>query len=198
MMSMHVSMVPLVLKKKGDKFSCDCMTTHSTNAHAGHMCEHAATSFCEYGVAVSKHSFCVNAGTCIKSIIDGEAHMGCNCPEGFSGEHCEYSDTLADDYKVLTAPSPTGIGGIFTGKVKIVSISVGIAVSALILFYIMFLGIKIAGGSMRKKKEMSTDVTKDHSLSLEADGGTMPAVEDDEKQVEMKVAAVSDTDGEFI
>lgn len=187
------------VKKKDEQYSCDCMTTHNTNAYAGHMCEHAATSFCEYGVAVSKHSFCVNGGTCVKSIIDGDPHMGCNCPDGFSGEHCEYSDAMAAKYSVLTATStPDGIVGFLTANVKVISLSAGIAIGALMLIYIMFIGVKIAGGRISKKEEVAATVTKDHSLTLEADGGTMPVVEDDQKQVEMKAATVPDTNGEFI
>jgi len=190
--------------KKGGQYSCDCATSHSSNAYAGHMCEHAATSFCEHGVAVSKHSFCVNKGTCIKYIIEGESHMGCKCPEGFSGEHCQYTDAVARDYKVLSVPTftptPTGKGGIFSGKGEVISVSLGISLGAVILFYIMFIGVKIVSQKVNKKKELST-ATKDHSLTLEADGGTMPAARNYEKQIEMKIAVppkTLETDGEFL
>mmetsp|Transcript_44813 Transcript_44813/g.54219 ORF Transcript_44813/g.54219 Transcript_44813/m.54219 type:complete len:177 (-) Transcript_44813:12-542(-) len=57
-------------------YTCDCRAGEGsgsqTSSYAGHMCEHAATSFCEYGVAVSKHAFCVNGGTCKDTVVGDE------------------------------------------------------------------------------------------------------------------------------
>merc|ERR1711935_473746 len=39
-------------------------------------------------------AFCVNNGICKGKVKDGEDHPGCTCPEGYSGNHCEY---LGDD-----------------------------------------------------------------------------------------------------
>jgi len=74
------------------QYRCDCSVTDDANVvYAGLYCEHAATSYCEYGTSVSKKAFCTNDGTCVTTIAIGQAHQGCHCLQGYSGQHCEYS-----------------------------------------------------------------------------------------------------------
>jgi len=75
---------------------CDCTNAfgEAHNApHRGHLCEHVATEYCEYGVTMSNLSFCANGGTCKAKVYGGQSeakHMGCNCDEDYEGPHCEY------------------------------------------------------------------------------------------------------------
>lgn len=38
----------------------------------------------------SKHSFCTNGGQCVEIVGDNEAHVPCDCPDGYVGDKCEY------------------------------------------------------------------------------------------------------------
>lgn len=99
-----------VLNDNGVSYDCDCDTSrlsHSDRivAHAGLYCEHAATSYCEYGVLTSKTSFCTNNGECLGQVKSGqERHKGCACPDGSFGPHCEY-----DRPQVLPSDSPSAL-----------------------------------------------------------------------------------------
>jgi len=86
------------------KHTCDCSTTTTVDddgtklPFAGKFCEYRPTDVClEDGVAdfgLTDH-FCTNDGNC-KEIVksSGEAHKGCDCPDGFMGDHCEIVQLL--------------------------------------------------------------------------------------------------------
>lgn len=42
------------------------------------------------GVGKANFAFCVNNGLCKAKVGDNQPHPGCNCEEGFSGDHCEF------------------------------------------------------------------------------------------------------------
>jgi hypothetical protein len=75
-------------------WSCDCSTANSSKAanFAGNACEHPINDICSIDTTsldATPMSFCVNGGQCKKSVTAQEDHPGCNCPQGFSGPHCE-------------------------------------------------------------------------------------------------------------
>lgn len=64
-------------------------------------------------------SFCVNGGTC-KEVKGNGRHVGCDCREGWTGEHCEENSlqdqpqTNYDTHKELSSSSPTTTNTTFT------------------------------------------------------------------------------------
>lgn len=70
-------------------YHCDCTAISSVvSAYAGEECEHASTQICSFGFV--GHSFCTNGGKCLQFIANDEKHVGCDCPEDFSGSHCQF------------------------------------------------------------------------------------------------------------
>lgn len=74
-------------------YRCECDVTESVMdaPYAGKYCEHIATSFCDGDDGFSHgSSFCTNGGRCKK--VDPNSvskHHGCECPDGWKGDHCE-------------------------------------------------------------------------------------------------------------
>mmetsp|Transcript_48200 Transcript_48200/g.145604 ORF Transcript_48200/g.145604 Transcript_48200/m.145604 type:complete len:634 (-) Transcript_48200:244-2145(-) len=72
------------------KYACNCGVR---NPFAGQHCEHPATVFCaksEEGEKNSYHSFCTHGGKCKEHITPTESHPGCECPDDWEGDHCQY------------------------------------------------------------------------------------------------------------
>lgn len=71
-------------------FYCDCDEALFDQAVAGLYCEHGATTYCTFNQEISRISFCTNEGTCKVSVSPEEAHLGCDCPSNYEGEHCQF------------------------------------------------------------------------------------------------------------
>eukprot|EP00540_Astrosyne_radiata_P008060 CAMPEP_0116836906 /NCGR_PEP_ID=MMETSP0418-20121206/8361_1 /TAXON_ID=1158023 /ORGANISM="Astrosyne radiata, Strain 13vi08-1A" /LENGTH=237 /DNA_ID=CAMNT_0004466737 /DNA_START=70 /DNA_END=786 /DNA_ORIENTATION=+ len=71
-------------------FYCDCDESMFDQAYAGLYCEHEATTYCTFNQEVSKISFCTNGGTCKADVTVESAHLGCDCPPNYDGEHCQF------------------------------------------------------------------------------------------------------------
>jgi hypothetical protein len=93
-------------------FHCECDMEHTdvtATPFAQKVCEKSSTVFCkvnaiktdvkEKGKKDKMHSvsetagssFCYNNGSCKEATDKHVHHPGCNCLEGFSGQHCEIS-----------------------------------------------------------------------------------------------------------
>lgn len=94
-----------VASRKGT-FECDCSAAYAISSYAGHECEYSATEVCEAGTPVSDDAFCVNGGRCRKTVLKGEDHPGCHCPEEFEGSKCQY----------LKGTAPKGEGTAFAAS----------------------------------------------------------------------------------
>jgi hypothetical protein len=75
---------------KEGSYSCDCEESILDDAVAGLSCEHVATAYCTFNQEVSSVSFCTNHGTCVAEVSPESAHLGCNCPENYDGDHCQF------------------------------------------------------------------------------------------------------------
>ena len=71
-------------------FYCDCDAAFYNQAYAGLYCEHSATSYCTFNEEVSEVSFCTNGGECKVQVSAESAHLGCDCPPAFEGDHCQF------------------------------------------------------------------------------------------------------------
>jgi hypothetical protein len=75
---------------------CDCASAFSADErYAGKFCQYSSTDLCTKNPDTTSgrstnNAFCVNNGICKARIEDGESHPGCNCPDGYEGEHCEF------------------------------------------------------------------------------------------------------------
>jgi len=86
-------------------YRCECDVEDSVMdaPYAGKYCEHIATIFCEGGDGFNHgSSFCTNGGKCKNREPDSDKkHHGCDCPDGWEGDHCELaikkSASLAGD-----------------------------------------------------------------------------------------------------
>lgn len=83
-------------------YTCDCDSAFDAlDKYAGKFCQYQSTDICTYngqpGMGRANFAFCVNNGLCRGRVYDGEDPPGCDCPEGFTGDHCEY---LVDDQDI--------------------------------------------------------------------------------------------------
>jgi len=67
-------------------YTCDCSIPRSITRFAGRECEYAFTEYCDE----DKELFCTNGGTCGSYVIEGHHYVGCHCPSGHMGAHCQY------------------------------------------------------------------------------------------------------------
>ena len=65
---------------------------------------------------------------------------------------------------------------------KAVAMSLGIDFASTIVFVLLFMGIKFLNRQRVKRKELKVTAKKENELTLEADGGVMPQV--DERRLE--------------
>lgn len=79
-----------VASKIPGSYDCNCSAAFAVSSYAGHECQFSATEICEAGTPVSDDAFCVNGGKCRKTVLKGEDHPGCDCPEEFEGSKCQY------------------------------------------------------------------------------------------------------------
>jgi len=154
-------------------YTCDCsVATNTTTTFSGHFCEHAATSFCEYGVAVSKHAFCANGGECLEEVSQGEAHVGCKCKSDWEGDHCQF--TKGQLSKFVSSASATDS----TTDTNKAPHPGAIALFALVLVLIAAVAVAIILNirrSISQKRAAANDIADADELQLEVDGSsTLP------------------------
>jgi len=71
-------------------YYCDCDAAFINTAYQGLYCEHEATEYCSYKGTVSRTSFCTNGGKCLAKVGENDAHLGCECPNNYEGDHCQF------------------------------------------------------------------------------------------------------------
>ncbi len=85
-------------------YLCDCSKADETIGHgdqpsvfAGDSCEHPANDICMQGEVFPTRPlyFCVNHGVCRAYVSEGTDDPGCDCPNGWSGPHCEIRNQQA-------------------------------------------------------------------------------------------------------
>mmetsp|Transcript_19296 Transcript_19296/g.33068 ORF Transcript_19296/g.33068 Transcript_19296/m.33068 type:complete len:256 (-) Transcript_19296:5-772(-) len=112
-------------------YRCNCDKAFGVSSYAGIQCEFSATSICEHGRTKSNYAFCTNGGQCTKTILPGQHHPGCTCPEDFEGEHCQYLKGTAPPQDLApTTPNNNnnnnndGLSGVATFFIAIITIGV--------------------------------------------------------------------------
>mmetsp|Transcript_11934 Transcript_11934/g.25834 ORF Transcript_11934/g.25834 Transcript_11934/m.25834 type:complete len:354 (-) Transcript_11934:191-1252(-) len=130
--------------KTPGKYTCDCSKAFSISSYAGHECQYSATEVCEAGTPVSDDAFCVNGGTCRKTVLKGEVHPGCDCPEEFEGSKCQFLKGTAPEDEGTAFVRANTRGGSSSGDEKmnpgvvaiIVLVSLGFVMGIAGLIYV--------------------------------------------------------------
>lgn len=170
-------------QSNGSSVSCDCNKLNESSGStdtkfAGAMCQHESTSFCA-GSLVGNHSpnhqFCTNHGTCVKMVMGGELHPGCECKSGWLGDHCEIrQDPFA---KVASAKSEEGGGSGAAGKVLFSLLIIAIIAVASGIAFVIIKGRKrssFESSAVAFQGEMSVEKTVVGDGDLDPDGsGTL-------------------------
>mmetsp|Transcript_2551 Transcript_2551/g.4369 ORF Transcript_2551/g.4369 Transcript_2551/m.4369 type:complete len:229 (-) Transcript_2551:146-832(-) len=153
-------------------YYCDCDEAFLDHAYAGLYCEHKATTYCTLNKEISSISFCTNEGTCKAETSNEQAHLGCDCPAEYEGDHCQFvSGSKPDGWPFDGSSGPSnafgypdsGGGGGMSGAVTALVVLVVLGVVGGFAFYLY-----------RKKKGSWTSTTKDlgssPELALDPDG----------------------------
>lgn len=165
-----------------EEFYCDCSIASSsyraTTVFAGRSCEFMASMYCVYGTSRSMTAFCVNDGIC-KEIMTLEEEknkvfQGCECPDHFTGLHCEHnlygydgvsshsraSSATASDVYYSSQPASQKNARFITVYITLVALAVIIVITAIARNLI----------ELKRNREMRIETAADRDLHIEADG----------------------------
>ena len=137
-------------------FHCECDAVQSDLSlpNAQKFCEHVSTVFCNTEKNDPHQSrgssFCSNGGKCKDTEEKGHHHAGCECPSGFSGQHCEISDipprskgsSALDTLKAASTNNPK----------RRVLLSIVVFISLMVLFATIGFTAAVYYGQQRQKK----------------------------------------------
>lgn len=92
---------------KEGSYVCDCSEAMLDGAtiFSGLYCQHEATVFCTLTGKVSTTSFCTNNGICRGNVDEKDEHLGCDCPKGYTGKHCQFVEGSEVTEEFGTAPT---------------------------------------------------------------------------------------------
>lgn len=150
-------------------YYCDCDEAGDDGeAFGGVYCEHKATVIC-----TSKHhkrpkSFCTNGGTCKKKGHHENKHFGCICPDGFKGDHCQFSTSVPDDWPTLKSSASAAAvqtDGLGTGPIVVITLAAVAMVMAIVYFV-----------ARRSERESSTEPIESPELGMNGstEGASLP------------------------
>jgi len=73
-------------------WQCECDPENSimTSSYAGKYCEHISTVFCGRKGVGGDPNFCTNGGKCKEKETPDQEFIGCICPDGWEGAHCQF------------------------------------------------------------------------------------------------------------
>jgi len=133
---------------------CDSLTSDLTTVFNQRLCGQIATSFCKLdvtnetqGVGEQGGSFCSSAGKCKGRPTKGMHHAGCDCPNSWTGSHCEVPLDANGDAIVATMQETTPVRGSARGLGgAIVGALCGIALVGMITTVIGFVYHGFTGG----------------------------------------------------
>mmetsp|Transcript_31450 Transcript_31450/g.44640 ORF Transcript_31450/g.44640 Transcript_31450/m.44640 type:complete len:243 (-) Transcript_31450:39-767(-) len=157
-------------------YYCDCDEAIVNEAVAGLYCEHSATTYCTYNQEISRISFCTNDGTCNVIANAEEAHFGCDCPDNYEGDHCQFvkgSKPNGWPFDGSGQQMSSSIG--FPDLKQERSTDEGLHAGIIVLIVLIVLGVVGAISYVAfKKQKSSVTLTKSASkipeMSLEPDG----------------------------
>lgn len=133
---------------------CNCQSAAGdSSVFTGKQCEYPAKVVCEQDRPFSSYAFCVNGGTCKKTVDPGHPHAGCDCPSGFVGRHCQFREG---------DPNPDEVHYVNTNKIsstKSDASRTGIIV--LIFLLVLFSMLAIGCFYVRRRRKSTTSSGKE-------------------------------------
>lgn len=129
-------------QSSGNNAYCDCDELNANSGDTdtkfgGAMCQHESTSFCAVslvGTQSPNHQFCTNHGKCIKMVLGGELHPGCDCTVGWMGDHC----AIRQD-PFFQVNSLDDIDGGSTGSASMIMLSLLVVASVFVMLCVAFM-----------------------------------------------------------
>lgn len=121
-------------KDENGSLYCDCSFADAKSELAGFMCQEPTIQACDT-LDENNKSFCTNGGNCLSSTTASSKHLmfseptvheGCQCVDGFSGDHCEFLLDMPKSSLIKTS------SGKSTGAKVGITLSVGLAVIAIL------------------------------------------------------------------
>lgn len=162
-------------------YYCDCQETIWEAAYEGLRCEHKAEVYC-VAEGVSKKHFCANGGTCLAIVDPSEAHLGCDCPKGYTGSYCQFVEGTVPEGWPFNNPANENNyngsrGGSGVNGGMIAGIVIGSVVTVVAIALIAIIRQKRTGESAGLVN--TKDGMTGRDMNLEEDGAVMKeALED--------------------
>jgi len=113
-------------------WSCDCTDEFGNIDFTIDRCYEPKIESCERDIETSTFAFCINGGTCRGLVDDGDLHVGCDCPDGYEGLHCQYEEGDAPDGELLVVEERAPSSGKSKSKSKVGTIS-GLFIAAIVV-----------------------------------------------------------------
>jgi hypothetical protein len=156
-------------------FYCDCDQGNIDAVYAGLYCEHQATSYCTFNQEVSMISFCTNDGQCKVEVSADSGHLGCDCPSGYEGDHCQFVEGAKPDGWPFDGSQQQNLPSNQTSSQSGGGLQGGV-VAVIVIIVLGFVG-GVGYMIYRKKKGLTKTVEKHNipssELVLEADGSVL-------------------------
>lgn len=114
-------------------------------------------------------SFCTNYGTCKAQVGVGEAHLGCNCPSEYEGEHCQFVKGTTRPNNWPGGEGNSGSNDSASGGGKKLSGGVTAVIVLIVLGFVGFLGYFVYR-KRRPRFSSSSSGISSPEFALEADG----------------------------
>jgi hypothetical protein len=163
-------MIFITLEREGLNF---LLLTLFRFPEAGKFCQYTSTDICtkngQPGVGKANFAFCVNNGLCKAKVEDNEAHPGCDCEEGFTGNHCEFlEDSMSGSNSSGTtsgsdSTSSASVSSADSSDVEQANHGVVVAVSSIVVAVVVIMGLfvlhaLVRGGRFANKGKTGVEV----------------------------------------
>ena len=163
-----------------EDYYCDCSIASSyraTTVFAGRSCQYQASMYCVYGTSRSMTAFCVNDGICKEIMIsEDKPFPGCDCPDMFTGYHCEIpigQTTYAHTgVSYSRASSSAGNEAYYSSQPNSTSARFVVVYITLVAFAVFIVLTAIVRNfiEIKRNREIRIETAADRDLHIEADG----------------------------
>ena len=172
----------------GTDFSwrCDCSAAGfgDVGRFQGHQCQFRDDPVsCEIGKHVSIYAYCLNGGECGEHMVESgskEHFMGCTCPSGFEGKHCQIASGRMPDSEFLLYAPELKLGA---GTIVTITLVVLVAVLGLVHHFVVVRPRRQVGAHVQDKARavggnmtMDADDTTQELDDIDLEETTIPAM----------------------
>lgn len=152
---------------------CDCDAGFDAiEKHAGKFCQYTSTDICtkhgKPGVGKANFAFCVNSGRCRAKVSDNEPHPGCDCPDGFRGDHCEFLKAN-DEILGLDGNDANKNPSVKSGKNSDAGLIIGFVVGGAIFAFLALIVVKQKKQGKEFSSDDGTDIASNTNISPRAE-----------------------------